>query len=83
MPRAFLTEDLPDNFTEILEELDCVAINLKQSLLNQEKIERIHQAGYRVCAWTVNDYQRAKQLLHWGCDALFTDELLRINPNLA
>ncbi|MFA5702540.1 MAG: glycerophosphodiester phosphodiesterase [Advenella sp.] len=83
LPRAFLTEDLPDNFTVILEELDCVAINLKQSLLDQEKIERIHQAGYKVCAWTVNDYQRAKQLLHWGCDALFTDELLRVTPDLA
>lgn len=83
LPRALLTEDLADNFIEVLERLDCVAINIKQSLLDQEKIARIHQAGYKVCAWTVNDYQRARQLLQWGCDALFTDELLRVTPDMA
>lgn len=83
LARAWLNDDLPHNFIDILEELDCVAINLKESLLDQEKINRIHQAGYKVCAWTVNDYQRAKQLLAWGCDALFTDELLRVTPDLA
>ncbi len=78
LPRAFLTDILPDDFTQILQTLGCVAINLDQQHLDQRTIERIHAAGYKVCAWTVNDYRRAKDLLGWGCDAIFTDELARI-----
>lgn len=83
LPRAFLCEEYDKQAESVLKNLDCVAVNLKQSNLTKKKIAKIHKDGYRVCAWTVNDYRRAKELLAWGCDALFTDELERIPASLA
>ena len=82
VPKAFLIDTLPEDFESILCSLDCEAINLNQKYLEQQTIERIHAAGYKVCAYTVNDYRRARQLLGWGCDAIFTDELVRIPADL-
>ena len=83
LPRAFLCEEYDKSAEKVLKRLDCVAVNLKQSILSEKLIAKIHQDGYRVSAWTVNDYRRAKELLAWGCDALFTDELERIPASLA
>ncbi len=82
VPRAFLIDTLPEDFESTLESLGCHAINLNQKYLDEPTIARIHAAGYKVCAYTVNDYRRAKQLLAWGCDAIFTDELVRIPADL-
>lgn len=82
VPRAFLIDELPEDFDAILQTLGCQSINLNQKNLDEASISRIHAAGYKVCAYTVNDYQRAKQLLGWGCDAIFTDELIRIPADL-
>ena len=40
----------------------------------------MHAAGYRIAAWTVNDPARARELLGWGMDAIFTDKLADIRP---
>ncbi|WP_262340786.1 glycerophosphodiester phosphodiesterase family protein, partial [Bordetella pertussis] len=45
-----------------------------------ELVDAVHQAGYRIAAWTVNDPARARLLLDWGMDAIFTDELATIRP---
>ncbi|AHG63962.1 glycerophosphodiester phosphodiesterase [Advenella mimigardefordensis] len=82
VPRAFLIDSLPEDFEAILVSLGCQAINLNQKYLDESSIARIHAAGYKVCAYTVNDYRRARQLLGWGCDAIFTDELIRIPADL-
>jgi len=82
VPRAFLIDNLPDDFESILTRLGCQAINLNEKYLDESAIARIHAAGYKVCAYTVNDYRRARQLLGWGCDAIFTDELVRIPADL-
>lgn len=83
LPRAFLCEEYDKKAEKVLKQLECVSVNLKQEHLTEKLIAKIHKDGYKVCAWTVNDYRRAKQLLAWGCDALFTDELERIPASLA
>ncbi len=58
--------------------------SIKAIYSTEKLIAKIHQDGYRVSAWTVNDYhRRAKELLAWACDAIFTDELERIPASLA
>ncbi|WP_262357309.1 glycerophosphodiester phosphodiesterase family protein, partial [Bordetella pertussis] len=47
---------------------------------SRELVDAVHQAGYRIAAWTVNDPARARLLLDWGMDAIFTDELATIRP---
>lgn len=82
IPRAFLIDRVPEDFESILQSLGCQGINVNQKYLDEPTIDRIHAAGYRVCAYTVNDYRRARQLLAWGCDAIFTDELVRIPADI-
>jgi glycerophosphoryl diester phosphodiesterase len=44
-------------------------------------VESIHQAGGRVIAWTVNDPERARELIDLGVDAVCTDvprEIVRL-----
>lgn len=83
LPRAFLCDRYDDHVKKILKKLNCVAVNPCEKSLSKNIITDIHKAGYKICAWTVNDAQRAKQLFAWGCDAIFTDELERIPPSTA
>ncbi|NDB12230.1 MAG: glycerophosphodiester phosphodiesterase, partial [Betaproteobacteria bacterium] len=39
-----------------------------------------HAAGLRVLVYTVNDPQRAKQLLDWGVDSVITDWVDQLSP---
>lgn len=78
---------LCDEYTPVIKKaakkLDCIAVNPDQSNLTEKLIKTIHKDAYKICAWTVNDYLRAKELLQWGCDAIFTDELERIPASMA
>ena len=83
LPRAFLCENYDDSTRQTLSQLDCVAVHPHEQVLNKELIQSIHSDGYKVCAWTVNDHQRAIDLLSWGCDAIFTDELVQNHTIMA
>jgi len=80
LPRALLVEQVPADWRERLARYGCVALNINQRDASRELIEAVHAAGYRIAAWTVNDPARARLLLSWGLDALFTDELADIGP---
>lgn len=80
LSRALLCEELPENYMQLLKELDCIAINLDEKLVTKSLVQDCHAQGIRVCVWTVNDYRRAKELLSWGCDAVITDEMERLSP---
>jgi glycerophosphoryl diester phosphodiesterase len=41
--------------------------------IDQLLVETVHRAGGRVIAWTVNDPQRARELISLGVDALCSD----------
>lgn len=80
LPRALLVEDLPADWEERLKKYGCIALNIDQKDATPELIQAVHAAGYRIAAWTVNDPARAKELLGWGMDAIFTDKLADIRP---
>ena len=42
--------------------------------LTAADVERIHSAGLRAWVWTVNDPDRAEQLIEMGVDAICTDD---------
>lgn len=81
LPRALLVDEIPPDWRDRLVQHDCVALNVNQKHLTREWVETVHQAGYRLAAWTVNDAERARLLLAWGVDAIFTDELAAIRPD--
>ena len=45
------------------------------SLIDSRLVERVHDVGGRVIAWTVNDGRDASALLEIGVDAICTDDI--------
>lgn len=80
LPRALLVDRVPADWLERLRKYDCIALNINQRDASRELVDAVRQAGYRIAAWTVNDPARARLLLDWGMDAIFTDELATIRP---
>ncbi|WP_397473152.1 glycerophosphodiester phosphodiesterase [Pusillimonas sp.] len=83
LPRALLLEGpLPGDWHKRAARLGCVALHLQQEHIDRHAILAVHGKGYKIAAWTVNDAQRAQDLLQWGCDALFTDAVDTLPPAL-
>ena len=80
LPRGFISENLPENWQQLLSELHCVSIHLKHTFVTREIVNMMHTAGYRIAVWTVNESARADELLNWGVDAVITDAIDRISP---
>lgn len=81
LPRALLIEkQLPTNYLDRLQRLACVALNLDNNLTTQDIVVKTRAAGYEVCVWTVNDPDRARELLSWGCQGIVTDAIDTISP---
>jgi glycerophosphoryl diester phosphodiesterase len=80
LPRAWLGEQLPDDWRERAMRLGCIALDLKHTLLSKARVDEIHDAGLRVATWTVNDAARVEEMLGWGVDTLITDAIDTVTP---
>jgi glycerophosphoryl diester phosphodiesterase len=80
LARAWLSEELPNDWLERVLALECIAIDLKHTLLTFDLVARAREAWLRVATWTVNDATRVRDLLQWGVDSVITDEVERIPP---
>lgn len=76
LPRALLMEGPPPaDWHAHVRALDCIGINLDAQHVDQELVREVRDRGIALAVWTVNDPARARELLGWGCDAIFTDAL--------
>lgn len=75
LPRGLLIGTWPEDWLLRLRALEAVSLNCDHTLLTPQRVAEVQAAGYRVLAYTVNEPKRALQLLDWGVDGLFTDEL--------
>lgn len=81
LPRGGLCDKLPAGWRGILKQLGCRAVHLNCKHLNGKLAAEIHEAGYAILLWTVNDIAEARRLLSIGADCLVTDALDRIGPD--
>lgn len=70
---AVLTEGDPLEAIPVAQELGAEAINPHYTQLNAENIARIHEAGFKVYTWTVNDPSEFRKLKSMGVDGVFSD----------
>jgi glycerophosphoryl diester phosphodiesterase len=49
--------------------------SIRHTLLSPAVVERLHEAGLEVYAWTVNNPHRGEELLSWGVDGIIADNL--------
>lgn len=52
---------------------DCHLLVLNHNLCSDQRIQKAHQAGLLVSAWTVNEVGLMKKLIQQGVDSLITD----------
>jgi glycerophosphoryl diester phosphodiesterase len=79
--RGYLVRDLPPDWLETMRRLQCAALHCNFKALNGKRAADIHEAGYAILLWTVNDPAEARRLLAVGANCLVTDALDRIGPD--
>lgn len=60
--------------------LGAVAVHPAEADVTAELVGRAHDEGLKVSTWTVNDRDRAVELVGWGADAIITDVPDEIGP---
>jgi glycerophosphoryl diester phosphodiesterase len=72
--RALITLGWPDEAdVEVAQALDCTWVNADHEFLDHDAVKHVKAAGLKLGAWTVNEPERARELLGWGVEAVITD----------
>lgn len=80
LPRALLLDQIRPNWLEQVRQLGAVALHTNQKHLTDQQAQSIKQAGLGLFCYTVNERERADQLLAMGVDAFCTDRIDLIGP---
>jgi len=70
-PRSFAFEDWRDDWRDVATRVNAEALTVDADLLTREHMHVLAQSGLAILAFTVNDPQRAKELLGEGVSAVF------------
>ncbi|MEO7742181.1 MAG: glycerophosphodiester phosphodiesterase [Usitatibacter sp.] len=73
--RAWLIDQFTDADWDRLGRLEAVSLHTSHKKLDLAQVPQLHDKGYRVNLYTVNEIDRAAMLLEAGVDGLFTDSL--------
>lgn len=82
LPRACLFDTLPPDWREQARALQAVAIHTNHRHLTPALARKVKEAGYGLFCYTVNEPERAREILGWGVDAFCTDRIDLIPPQV-
>jgi glycerophosphoryl diester phosphodiesterase len=71
--RALLVGELAEGWRERAEAVGAVGLNVGGEKLAVAGALAIKRAGYLLSVWTINDPERARELIGMGADSLITD----------
>ena len=71
---------LPSGWFEAAQKLGCVAVVTHYALMDAALVARLHAAGMRALAYTVNDPAEVQRLCALGIDSIITDAVDRFSP---
>jgi len=80
LPRAFLVDHYDDATIDVARALECIALDVKHTLLTPERVGAIKAAGLHLLAWTVNERASVDRLRALGVDTIITDAVDVIAP---
>jgi glycerophosphoryl diester phosphodiesterase len=75
VPRGILYDHTPVNVEADMKSTGARDVWPNWKLIDRRLVERVHVAGGRIIAWTVNDTAAAKVLVDLGVDGLCTDDV--------
>ncbi len=72
-----------DLFLSVMER-DVVprGVSCRHELLTPALVQRLHERGLAVVAWTVDELERARELVSWGVDGVTTHQVKAFRPAL-
>lgn len=73
IPRGLLVEALPDDWSQLIDRYDCRNMHCDGGQLTDSQIEQLRDKGLGVYCYTVNDTNKANQLIKSGVHGVFTD----------
>jgi len=79
IPIAVLTEGDPIQAIPIAEELNAEAINPNFATLNDDNVEKLKAAGFKIYTWTINEPEDIEQAKSWSVDGIITNFPERVN----
>ncbi len=80
LPRGLLLHEWHEDWQPLTQQLGCVSVHFNHKVLTQQRVSQLQAAGLRILVYTVNNPQRARELLGWGVDAICTDRIDLIGP---
>lgn len=83
LPRACLFDRVPLDWCEKLTSLGAVAIDTNHQHLSAKQAHAIKRAGFGLFCYTLNDPERAREVLSWGVDAICTDRIDLLGAHFA
>lgn len=83
IPRACLFDRVPLDWCEKLTSLGAVAIDTNHKHLSAKQAHAIKRADFGLFCYTVNDPERAREVLSWGVDAICTDRIDLLGADFA
>lgn len=72
-PRGFLMDEHLENWQELAQYLNAATININGNTVTRDQIEEYMEYQKPILAYTINDQMKAKELVRWGVDAVFSD----------
>jgi glycerophosphoryl diester phosphodiesterase len=75
IPRACLFDRVPLDWCEKLTSLEATAMDVNHQHLSAKQAQAIKRAGFGLFCYTLNDPERAREVLAWGVDAICTDRI--------
>jgi glycerophosphoryl diester phosphodiesterase len=72
--RGLIADVPPPDWRDVLADLGCASLHCAAPTATPSLIEAVHDAGYRLLAYTVNRPAKAATLFKYGVDGIFTDD---------
>jgi len=70
---GLLVDAVPDTWVDRMKRFDCVSLHCHAPFVTRERVRDVHDRGYLIHVFTVNDVDQAREMFAWGVDAVFTD----------
>ncbi|NQV55580.1 MAG: glycerophosphoryl diester phosphodiesterase [Rhodospirillales bacterium] len=70
---GLIVDAVPEQWRQRLDRHGCVSLHCHHAFATKELADAVHDGGYRLYVFTVNETARAEALFAMGVDAIFTD----------
>ena len=75
LARGWLVDELKPDWQARARALGVVAMHVNHQKLSRMQADTVKRAGFGLFCYTVNDPQRAREILAWGVDGFCTDRI--------